>query len=148
MDLRAISLCETCCGFPCLRRDIALAFTVALPGERHWKGSARLPPIASSFWPLTLRGDLHKRLHHGAQLRSPVTGPWRCAAGAARRRCSEPAGDRSGPSTGGQAIDAHSECPPANPLLRVPSEPMEPGFFCCCFFWWMVFGALSVAPAG
>ena len=33
-----ISLCDKCCGFPCLRRDIALAFTLASPGELHWSG--------------------------------------------------------------------------------------------------------------
>lgn len=36
--LRVISLWDRCCGFPCLRRDIALAFTLASPGERRWKG--------------------------------------------------------------------------------------------------------------
>lgn len=36
--LRDISLWDRCCGFPCLRRDIALAFTLASPGQRRWKG--------------------------------------------------------------------------------------------------------------
>lgn len=37
-----ISLCDKCCGFPCLRRDIALAFTLASPGELHWVGGTRV----------------------------------------------------------------------------------------------------------
>lgn len=48
-----ISLCDKCCGFPCLRRDIALAFTLASPGELHWFGGmcwgADPPPL---FFPL------------------------------------------------------------------------------------------------
>ena len=43
--LRVISLWDRCCGLPCFRRDIALAFTLASPGERRWKGG-----VSSCCW--------------------------------------------------------------------------------------------------
>lgn len=43
-NLRVISLWDRCCGFPCFRRDIALAFTLASPGELRRKGR-----LSSSF---------------------------------------------------------------------------------------------------
>lgn len=44
---RIVSLCDKdkCCGFPCLRRDIALAFTLASPGDLHLNESAA--PVSS-----------------------------------------------------------------------------------------------------
>ena len=65
-----VSLCvnDKCCGFTCLRRDIAPAFTLASPGERHLESAwtvlsvlsgsqvSKLPPPVSPnpFLPVTV----------------------------------------------------------------------------------------------
>ena len=65
-----VSLCvnDKCCGFTCLRRDIAPAFTLASPGERHLESAwtvlsvlsgsqvSKLPPPFSPnpFLPVTV----------------------------------------------------------------------------------------------
>lgn len=45
-----VSLCvnDKCCGFTCLRRDIAPAFTLASPGERHLESAWT---VVSVWWP-------------------------------------------------------------------------------------------------
>lgn len=42
-----VSLCvnDKCCGFTCLRRDIAPAFTLASPGERHLESACTVVSV-------------------------------------------------------------------------------------------------------
>ena len=44
-----VSLCvnDKCCGFTCLRRDIAPAFTLASPGERHLESAWTVVSVPS-----------------------------------------------------------------------------------------------------
>ena len=44
-----VSLCvnDKCCGFTCLRRDIAPAFTLASPGERHLESAWTVVSVLS-----------------------------------------------------------------------------------------------------
>lgn len=78
-----ISLCDKCCGFPCLRRDIALAFTLASPGELHWFGGMCWggDPPRLFFFPLSSSSSLSSSSFKKKNKRKKKP-PFRCCCGA------------------------------------------------------------------